>query len=1682
MSHRIFGQVAGIATITGLALSLACGGGNKEEHSIAPRTPTVTGPTGKSGSDNGFTNHYYMIKASNVTGATEYRASAKFGEVTSITFGGNEWNYKAPETALTDEIKVAARNADGMWSNDATLYITVAQTPAPIYPSSITDGNKVNIKPGATVPISLPMSVAMSGFNPDTLLWITPVAKDNANAKDFTTKGSASIDLDGTLKIAAPSTLTTSDFGDYQLTVNALQWQDSYLVGNPSYTITVNLGPNVDGSDEPPSYPSIPKIDKSKLPHPTSHKITAGIPETIQFYAQDDEPLNFANQPKIWKLDNGTGVVGDKASASPANWGWIKTQYVSKDVFSEDEKPPANANASYETWRWTVAPTHPIDRTYSYGEGVFVAPNVAGPINFGVEVGFLDVDGNIATDYQTFQFDVKANTAPVVTTTTTKDSIVTIINDGGPLPWEGENNPITDKDFIVLVANEKSMPLSSTITFERTITDVDWPKDRVTLSLKGVWVDTDPKDTDHNMKDKLDIAPQDPSVDQPLGGTSAKWNNTIKFNNNPMVGMKYGGTNGETYTLTGGASGEGKLVFRYTVKDLANEFDYDFEVPFVANEPPVLDGNTLQDENWLWSDSIESTWIDRRPTEGVESTWKIEWSNTPARLKVSHRFDYDVYMETTNSQILIPFNAPVGQVTDGKPNNFMFKWTPIASQARQEYLFEIRAWDQYGAYAQPLQMKGTVSGNLKGEPISKVIYRNGETETTADRPVDLFRWANLEVDAFHEKKGLYRSELGEKLWFTPRHEDDSWEAADVPDRYLISGGYKGYLDGKDITAPVIGPATRRGNLILPATTWVDGKGGNLMAYAYISSTEPDLTTYVGSGNIAGMTDPSLGAQYYDFGLDTLTSLSGSPLTYMTKSDKDLTFETVSDAIQVAFPSIGQSAFFTLETTLPAKEENRYPIEDYWHLRQLFGSTPILGKLNPSAYPYYGDETGTFMVFDFAGALPYAMTTDDNIVLTRMAKEESFSKFKPENGLLDTEHVFSYWTMAATGIANSAEDEIDVTDLSGASRNIKMNVAGDSDKKFNANIDRRTFRDALNTLITFNSTESALDPNSETSNKYRNYLFGVDETLQVLAYVNGTELGAVENHHGVPVYLEFGNLNKKDHRPFGGELNLGSIDIPAPGAWHSNWKKTPVVSYVVKYSTDSTITEYSDGTGLTGTMGLITTDTTSGIALNLQPVTNLEITGKILPSATTVVELPVSNYYKDDILYRPGNITFGATHDETHKGKFGPTGTEITKTIQAHGIKVGDDSKVYLSWKNPRDPQNPEEMEKFSGNIIEFFKVPAGVNPLADATNPTPAFKVFVAPDVEKFPIPNTWVVSLGSGTGEAVARIRTVRYGEGDGMIDFNDTPFMQALPATWTETITTKIDFTNTGVQEMGWVHGDSYIEWSPAEATVAIPGFSLAGTDIFTNQSTGLLTNVTAKTVRAGNLPIGDLDDVSYGLWNAYTTAALTIPWGTGSSGTVTGTPHEPNTLNVAFISTPTLEHGDVMWLATNPVVDDGVDTQPTTTKTVVKVTFMDLNANTTLDIDGLETDITVAGSAIYASVPLGVSPTGFSLVSPWLEMAGRNPPDGYKFVAKVTKVTGWQNPPGPEYADEAEAIADITTNLRLVNSGNGRLMTNPEVKSGKPGSLNIGATIEITVHFEKDDASGLKSKPFVIKITVV
>jgi len=507
----------------------------------------------------------------------------------------------------------------------------------------------------------------------------------------------------------------------------------------------------------------------------------------------------------------------------------------------------------------------------------------------------------------------------------------------------------------------------------------------------------------------------------------------------------------------------------------------------------------------------------------------------------------------------------------------------------------------------------------------------------------------------------------------------------------------------------------------------------------------------------------------------------------------------------ANPSSTGYSFEYLELPVHDAEEGfGYPLADLGSLQ--------VGEANPR--PYYG-TTG----------LPYAFEIGENgtpnyvmVSLKRNFTDINDSKFTYGSGAtaVSSKIEYPYWMASKTGLPSydatteNFDNKSTGHTLPGTIQHISdWTEMGDRIGTFKAEVDRGSFSKWLDRLQPYpNTTPVVVDGVAGDEYDERALL---RDTLQVLYYVNGIGLGP-DNHQGLPVYMDFGNLNAftgtgstSDSTKFSGVYNFGTFDVYKPEKWWPEYegagKTVPVASYMATYTLPGS--EDTTTFGLRGSMGIITQHISEGISAgDFEPIRNVRITGFVPTTAT-----PTYPMYTSGATYRSAGVSLPVTAyyasanaaSATEATAIDETGV-IVKAFNDLGVDPDGHSNVWLSWENPTS--------YFSGTIIEFFDASSNLITEQGRDEVLPLYKVYVGPSISAFPIPDAWLPKLGlldqympSTLADArptsiVARLRTVRYGtiEDGNWVNFDESPYKQALPAVWFDTITTKMNFADVG------------------------------------------------------------------------------------------------------------------------------------------------------------------------------------------------------------------------------------------------------------------------------------------------
>jgi len=615
-------------------------------------------------------------------------------------------------------------------------------------------------------------------------------------------------------------------------------------------------------------------------------------------------------------------------------------------------------------------------------------------------------------------------------------------------------------------------------------------------------------------------------------------------------------------------------------------------------------------------------------------------------------------------------------------------------------------------------------------------------------------------------------------------------------------------------------------------------------------------------------------------------------------------------IQIVMPSAGQSAFYYANEDAPATD-HAYPSADYANHLGWFNTTqvateasnntanlggsfePIVLPVHPAdSYAAYAawttGDTSAYGAVPSAAAyglgLPYTFHIGNdgtpNYTLVSLKRGTTQGKFYEDDDFprgIDAN--LPVWRVERTGVPtrlmdNSVVDFDNDLHFNTAPGSVTDAVYNVPDKKADDNEMYLAHESAWDDLKedTFGTFEAYIDRDSFgvwlwyygpiASDDIE--LDEVVETLQVVSYISGTELGP-DNHQALPVLLEFGNINQPiiayeedgvtpDHTLYlAGQYDLGSFPLYKPSQWHTpieGDKSIPVASYIVRYT--------DPATGLSGSMGVITDDLESGIDIwDFAPIRALRITtlaNNASTPANTAAEWvnatnqngPSGSLRSTAISGLAGNNGWAAPPALVNAKAFNDNGGTNNDTSQA-ATGLGH-YKVSLTWSNPANVLSSGPVQNrpaLSGNIIEFFN--AADFDTADATkgpSALPIYKVYVGPGIAQFSIPDAWLPYLGyqgdgttfSPIGDApttvLVRVRSVRYGDRykpvdspGAFVNFNRSPFKQALPAVWMDSLSAPISFADLGSNKIRNITAESIYEGFRDGSTITVSGFNTAG-----------------------------------------------------------------------------------------------------------------------------------------------------------------------------------------------------------------------------------------------------------------
>jgi len=761
-------------------------------------------------------------------------------------------------------------------------------------------------------------------------------------------------------------------------------------------------------------------------------------------------------------------------------------------------------------------------------------------------------------------------------------------------------------------------------------------------------------------------------------------------------------------------------------------------------------------------------------------------------------------------------------------------------------------------------------------------------------PADFSRWASIKLAPRYpatdlEKPNQYGfdgDQTAKWNWDYDPIDTSAWRSVAVPKgHYLVSSLYVDGV-GRGTIAPVVGPPVIGTRVVDPLNSKqvpVDNGQSyvlNAATYAYISEDRPDLTTYTPYGSLAGVVDRSINPNvnnvlknetvgvypgywnwskldqangvynsvtpaWYDRGKLAASmgklpngediSTQNTEGTHFFNHRGELLFEPMPSndsiyvgmltsvgagslnpggVIQFVFRDSGQKVFVDTATA----GNSGYPAARY---SADLGYQSRLGVVTRSSL-----SDGDVSNFDFRvnwrpSATPnnvllkYRTNESENLTLLAMTRTTA-TPVATGSAASNAATSFNYWTASRTA-APPNTPAIPGAPFQLPNENTNVNNVQNSSfarsseqgaPVLNAVIERASFMPAsFSSTGTVNTTwVSANDRRQMTAGSVGNIV----DTLQVLAYTSGVGLGPVDNTSSLPTLLEFGALSANTGwGNMQGTLNLGRFPIPRPNSLYWNGEFEPVLHYTVNWTGTSS---------LPGSLGIATRATDAGtIRRQITPIKNVWIT----TGPYTAVN--------DDPSKAKGWLT-NVTDTTLASGFFDPT---TTTGVKADGYNNNGTPyySVWLGW------DNPPSTEDRSGTILEIFDM-AMVDNNTPAANLAPLFKVHLDPEVNQFPLPHEWVEVLkatnpGDDTN-IVFRLRTVRYGDRTtgNLINFNKSPYKQAFPAAWADTITARVNFKDTFCGGNRWVDNlKVYFERNMAGVftpegtmTLTIPGLPTA------------------------------------------------------------------------------------------------------------------------------------------------------------------------------------------------------------------------------------------------------------------
>ncbi|MCL1909099.1 MAG: hypothetical protein FWG12_07020 [Holophagaceae bacterium] len=1015
-------------------------------------------------------------------------------------------------------------------------------------------------------------------------------------------------------------------------------------------------------------------------------------------------------------------------------------------------------------------------------------------------------------------------------------------------------------------------------------------------------------------------------------------------------------------------------------------------------------------------------------------------------------------------------------------------------------------------------------------------------------------------------------------------QDERWSTTDLPPvSYLISADF---VDGSDqpVDVPVVGPPVLNTSMYMLGVDadWYDDTkpgvsgyeleadwpyawpGGNLAPFAWLTrdSHTPDLSASVGSGIMAGYWDTSLGNYLTNYNNETLSSkyvgdlinTTGLPTYYgfdiakfglkdiredladpeylsywkqftgtgatlrgnynplraitnvnttytgvMNRVFSGVSLDDDTTAIQFSYPTIGQNAFFALSTAPVAANSYPaavYPETDAWKAQ--------LGKAKEQ---YTIDASGlgiNRITFDVKDVLPWQATDGDPLTLSTMVKHTNSAS--GDAGVNN----YPYWRMASTGVTWTGDKHQELVDASG--------IALASTNWYPVDNESESFTLSINRLRYMVNHRYAL-PRAAASGDFNTT---ASDTFRVVAYVNGTELGPDDNIHGMPVYLELGNINGQatgDNAVLtptstsgtttwssgtrGRNYNFGTFPIakPDPLYWDAGGT-TPVAIYQYNYRDNGTGRSGISGSAgyiaevLPGNLAIAPISTTDTAATGI--ISQLRITStadrKITPTAEATKALralPTVRTTSNASTYAESKAK-DATEYIISTNPFGDSGTltpgqgnipASTVVAHMHPEFIGGQPKVWLFWTNPAE-------STYSGHIFEFFTTTAG----AVSVDDLPAYKVYMGKGQTEFPIPDSWLSTLGGTADEhVVIRVRTVRYGtaEQGNLVDFNQTPFLKAMPAQWVDVLSTRIDFTDAYAEQTqrpkflapGWQDGLSYIYWT-SPVTAYLPQFTGTAGSLYTATPSQAVAyaNLVHTKVAGGFVPGYDI--VDYQGWTTKTSNEkdnVTVGFAGPAANTNPITETKINITKALVPAVANLVDKKVVAISGNPKVG-GKDSKD---ETPVKLTinFTDITPSDVLRLRYSSSPVAWYSGTTINNLTLdpvsGLSPLT-DVLDTWdkIEINGKDvgtTPVGDGLYSLVWTVTDASTEVGNAAAVHA-AVFGTTDPFETIDPTTAPTFDFSDLKWAD------GDTVTFTVALKSPYADDLTSRPMTFKITMV